>query len=66
MENKIFVYLAKNKDIIKITRDKGYRVYIYRLDSNGIFCKWIGYNNDELAHTINYYMSIGYKLKSIC
>lgn len=63
--NKIYVYLKKNNETIKLTRDDCDNVSIECLYKGDRIYTWLGFSDDDLADTITDYMRNGYILKSI-
>lgn len=63
--NKIYVYLTNYKETIKLTRDDCDNVSIECLYKGDRIYTWLGFSDDDLADTINTYVSKGYKVKSI-
>lgn len=61
----IRVYLRKNNETIKLTRDECDNVSIESINKGERFFTWLGYSNNDLEDTITDYMNKGYKLKSI-
>lgn len=63
--NKIYVYLEKANETIKLTRDESDNVSIECLYKGDRIYTWLGFSDDNLADTITEYIENGYKLKSI-
>lgn len=63
--NKIYVYLTNYKETIKLTRDDCDNVSIERLYKGDRNYTWLGFSDDDLVDTINYYVNNGYRVKSI-